>query len=80
MTASTIDDALLSTPPDLICPITSELFYDPCINAAGMVYEKAAIEKAMQLSLQRDGLMKDPLTNQTLPNDNLMQVHMVTVV
>jgi hypothetical protein len=74
---NTNDDAPFTTPADLICPITSELFYDPCINAAGMVYERYAIEKAMQLSLARDGLMKDPLTNQVLPNSNLMQVHMV---
>ena len=73
----TTDDSLFNTPPDLTCPITSELFYDPCINTAGHVYERKAIEKAMRSNLSRDGQMKDPLTNNVLTNNTLMQVHVV---
>ncbi|GFR47988.1 hypothetical protein Agub_g9812, partial [Astrephomene gubernaculifera] len=59
--AEVADNDLFESPPDLLCPITHELFYDPVINAAGQVYERAAIEKALAHKLV------DPISN--LPLD-----------
>ncbi|KAG2433909.1 hypothetical protein HXX76_008261 [Chlamydomonas incerta] len=63
------DDAeWLESPSDLICPITHELFVEPVINAAGQVYERAAIEKALATKLV------DPISNLPLPTASLTTV------
>ncbi|KAL0031370.1 hypothetical protein WJX79_007043 [Trebouxia sp. C0005] len=59
-------EALLDNPPDLVCPITHELFKEPVINAAGQVYERSAIEAYMRRSLM------DPVTR--------MQLHPTSVL
>ena len=48
--ANVMSEALLESPPDLVCPITHELFRDPVINGAGQVYERAAIATYMRQS------------------------------
>ncbi|KAG2446519.1 hypothetical protein HYH02_008506 [Chlamydomonas schloesseri] len=67
--ADVADDAeWLESPSDLICPITHELFVEPVINAAGQVYERAAIEKALATKLV------DPISNLPLPSASLTTV------
>ncbi|EFJ42500.1 hypothetical protein VOLCADRAFT_107192, partial [Volvox carteri f. nagariensis] len=67
------DAYLFETPADLLCPITHELFYEPVINAAGQVYERAAIEKAMAHRLV--GLSRvDPISNLPLETAALTTV------
>ena len=53
-------DVLLENPPDLVCPITHELFSEPVINGAGQVYERSAIEVHMRRS------NTDPVTRMQL--------------
>lgn len=64
--ANTAFEALLDNPPDLVCPVTHELFKEPVINAAGQVYERSAIEAYMRRSLM------DPVTR--------MQLHPTSVL
>eukprot|EP00198_Chlamydomonas_reinhardtii_P004658 XP_001693994.1 predicted protein [Chlamydomonas reinhardtii] len=72
------DDAeWLESPSDLICPITHELFVEPVINAAGQVYERAAIEKALATKLAIKGhwfMQVDPISNLPLPSASLTTV------
>lgn len=56
------DSALFEDPPDLVCPVTHCLFTDPVINAAGQVYEREAIERALRTKLV------DPITGVPLPS------------
>lgn len=70
--ASTAVDPLLDNPPDLVCPITLELFLDPVINAAGQVYERSAIESYLRRSHM------DPVTRMQLhPSSVLTPVWIV---
>ncbi|GLI61303.1 hypothetical protein VaNZ11_003657, partial [Volvox africanus] len=62
------DAYLFDTPADLLCPITHELFYEPVINAAGQVYERAALEKALAHRLV------DPISNVPLETTVLTTV------
>ena len=64
--ANTAFEALFDNPPDLVCPVTHELFKEPVINAAGQVYERSAIEAYMRRSLM------DPVTR--------MQLHPTSVL
>lgn len=70
--ASTATDALLDNPPDLVCPITHELFTEPVINGAGQVYERSAIETYLRRSNM------DPVTRMQLhPSSVLTPVWIV---
>lgn len=65
-------DILEQNPPDLVCPITHEIFTEPVINGAGQVYERAAIEMHMRRS------SVDPVTRMQLhPSSGLTQVWIV---
>jgi hypothetical protein len=68
------DDHVFDNPPDLVCPITCELFWDPVINSAGQVYERAAIEHHIERSVATGSEPKDPVTNTPLPNNHLTPV------
>jgi hypothetical protein len=68
------DDHVFDNPPDLVCPITCELFWDPVINSAGQVYERAAIEHHIERSVATGSEPKDPVTNTLLPNNHLTPV------
>ncbi|KAK9827668.1 hypothetical protein WJX81_005475 [Elliptochloris bilobata] len=65
------EEGLWKTPNDLICPITHEVFRDPVINAAGQVYERAAIERHLGPA---KGSAVDPVSRQPLPNRELTPV------
>ena len=65
-------DSLEQNPPDLVCPITHEIFTEPVINGAGQVYERAAIEMHMRRS------SVDPVTRMQLhPSSGLTPVWIV---
>ena len=65
-------EALEQNPPDLVCPITHEIFTEPVINGAGQVYERAAIEMHMRRSTI------DPVTRMHLhPSSGLTPVWIV---
>ena len=65
-------EALEQNPPDLVCPITHEIFTEPVINGAGQVYERAAIEMHMRKSSM------DPITRMPLhPSSGLTPVWIV---
>lgn len=62
------DALLFETPPDLVCPITFHLFRDPVINAAGQVYERAAIEQHLALK------GTDPISGVVIQSNQLIPV------
>lgn len=65
-------ETLEQNPPDLVCPITHEVFTEPVINGAGQVYERAAIEMHMRRSTV------DPVTRMQLhPSSGLTPVWIV---
>ena len=65
-------DVLEQNPPDLVCPITHEIFSEPVINGAGQVYERSAIELHMRRSTV------DPVTRMQLhPSSGLTPVWIV---
>jgi hypothetical protein len=53
---------LVKIPPDLLCPITQELFVDPVITCDGHSYERSAIQKWFDSRHNTS-----PLTGQRLP-------------
>ena len=70
--ATTDSEILEQNPPDLVCPITHEIFTEPVINGAGQVYERAAIEMHMRRSIV------DPVTRMQLhPSSGLTPVWIV---
>ena len=69
---TTASEALEQNPPDLVCPITQDIFTEPVINGAGQVYERAAIE----MHMRRSNL--DPVTRMQLhPSSGLTPVWIV---
>lgn len=65
-------EVLEQNPPDLVCPITHEIFTEPVINGAGQVYERAAIE----MHMRRSNI--DPVTRMHLhPSSGLTPVWIV---
>lgn len=60
-----------TTPSDLECPITHDLFVDPVINAVGQVYERHAITSFLQYH------DTDPVTREVLPNKTLTPVYVL---
>lgn len=58
---ATVPEGYLFEPPsDLVCPITHELFVDPVLNAAGLVYERTAFVRYLNGCGQ--GQVADPVT------------------
>ena len=47
---------------NLVCPITHQLFVDPCIAEDGRLYEKAAIFKWVKFEQQK----RSPVTNEPM--------------
>jgi ankyrin repeat protein len=58
---------IVPIPKDFRCSITLELFADPVVTADGLTYSRLAIERQFA-----DGKDKSPLTNEPLPNRNLI--------
>ncbi|XP_006822901.1 uncharacterized protein LOC102801018 [Saccoglossus kowalevskii] len=54
-------------PPELVCPLTGEMFVDPVRTPSGKVYERHALES--HLSLRKE----DPLTREHLRRDQLKE-------
>ena len=57
---------MLEEPPKYLCPIGLYLMVDPVIDANGDTYDRKSIEKWFKKS------QKSPLTNEVLPNKNLI--------
>eukprot|EP00803_Ostreobium_quekettii_P002455 evm.model.scf_886.3 EVM.evm.TU.scf_886.3 scf_886:24885-28521(+) len=66
------EDYLFEPPPDLLCPITAELFVDPVLNAAGQVYERSAFMRYLN-GCGRDPVV-DPVTRIPLAQQFLTPV------
>ena len=65
--ADALEGAALDTTEDLYCPITHELFEDPCVlEGDGRTYERRAIEEWL-----RRGNCTSPLTSRTLASTRL---------
>ena len=65
--ADALEGAALDTTEDLYCPITHELFEDPCVlEGDGRTYERRAIEEWL-----RRGNRTSPLTSRTLASTRL---------
>lgn len=59
------------TPPDLVCPITHEIYKDPVVNSAGQIYEREAILSHFRMK------KVDPVTNVPLDNLELTPIYAV---
>lgn len=57
----------VSVPSYFICPLSLQLMFDPVIVATGQTYERNSIKKWLD-----HGLMKCPVTRQTLSHTNLI--------
>jgi len=58
----------------LICPITLDVYVDPVVAADGNTYERKAIEEWFKKSGEAP---RSPMTNEPLPNTNLIPNHFV---
>ncbi|EIE25359.1 U-box-domain-containing protein [Coccomyxa subellipsoidea C-169] len=70
---SSVLDALLDTPQDLVCPITLHIFKDPVISSSGQVYERHAITSHVEKN------HNDPITRLPLRIDQLTPVYVLRV-
>ncbi|KAJ0512546.1 putative U box domain, armadillo-like helical, Zinc finger, RING/FYVE/PHD-type [Helianthus annuus] len=57
----------VSVPPYFICPLTLQLMFDPVIVSTGQTYERDSIQKWLN-----NGLLRCPVTRQTLSHRNLI--------
>ncbi|KAK9909207.1 hypothetical protein WJX75_008715 [Coccomyxa subellipsoidea] len=71
--SSSLSDALLETPTDLICPITLQVFKDPVLTSSGQVYERHAITSHVEKN------HNDPVTRLPLRLDQLTPVYVLRV-
>ncbi|XP_076928070.1 U-box domain-containing protein 3-like [Bidens hawaiensis] len=59
-------------PAYFICPLTLQLLFDPVIVSTGQTYERDSIQKWLD-----NGLLRCPVTRQTLSHTNLIPNYMV---
>ncbi|KAI7730466.1 hypothetical protein M8C21_000936 [Ambrosia artemisiifolia] len=57
----------VSVPPYFICPLTLQLMFDPVIVSTGQTYERESIQ-----SWLNNGLLRCPVTRQTISHKNLI--------
>ena len=62
-----IEQADVSIPPELVCPLSLELMIDPVMDAAGQTYERSAIEAWLAR-----GKHTDPMTGTLLEHRQLV--------